>query len=57
MLKERLNTHRQHIGQPEIHEIDAQGHIRVCNSGNFKIMLFLQFGKTKKSKESHMDTF
>ena len=54
-LQERLNTQRQHIGQPEIQQIDAQGHIRICSSGNFKIMSFFQFGKTKKfSYESHI---
>ena len=54
MLKERLNTYRQHIRKPELQEIDVEGHIRTCHAGNFKIMLFLQFGKTAKSKESHM---
>ena len=40
MLKERLNTYRQHIWQPELQQIDVEGHIRTCGSGNFKIMSF-----------------
>ena len=38
MLKERLNTNRQHIRQPELQQIDVQRHIRTCGGGNFKIM-------------------
>ena len=40
MLKERLNTYRQHIRQPELQQRDVEGHIRTCGSGNFKIMSF-----------------
>ena len=29
MLKDRLNTNRQHIRQPELHQIDVEGHIRT----------------------------
>ena len=54
MLKEGLNTYRQHIRKPELQQIDVEGHIRTCHAGNFKIMPFLQFRKTAKSKESHM---
>ena len=49
MLKERLNIYRQHIRQPELQQIDVEGHIRTCDGGNFKIMPFLQFEKTTKS--------
>ena len=49
MLKERLNTYSQHILQPELQQTDVEGHIRTCSGGNFKIMAFMQFGKTKKS--------
>ena len=38
MLKGRLNTYRQHIRQPELQQIDAEGHIRTCGGGNFEIM-------------------
>ena len=40
MLKERSNTYRQHIRQPELQQMDAEGHIRSCGGGNFKIMPF-----------------
>ena len=40
MLKERLNTYRQHIGQSESQQTDVESHIRTCDGGNFKIMLF-----------------
>ena len=40
MLKERLNTYRQYIRQPELQQIDVEGHIRTCGGRNFKIMLF-----------------
>ena len=49
MLKERLNTYRQRIRQPELQQIDVKGHRKTCGGGNFKIMPFLQFGKTTKS--------
>ena len=41
MLKERLNIYMQHVRQPELHQIDIEGHIRTCGGRNFKIMLFL----------------
>ena len=37
-LKERLNTYRQHIRQPELQQVDVKGHIRICGGGNFKMM-------------------
>ena len=54
MLKERLNTYRQHIRQPELQQIDVEGHIRTCGSGNFKIMLFFAIrGDNKILRESY----
>ena len=47
MLKERLNTYRQHIQQPELQQIE--GHIRASGGGDFKLCRFLQFRKTAKS--------
>ena len=40
MLKEILNTYRQHIRQLELQQIDVEGHIRKYGGGNFKNMLF-----------------
>ena len=48
MLKERLNTYRQHIRQPELQQIEVEGHIRTRGGGNFTIMSFFQFGKITK---------
>lgn len=42
MMKERLNTHRQHIQQPELQQIDAEGHIKTCRYENFKVLLFFE---------------
>ena len=39
-LKERLNTYRENIRQPELQQIYVEGHIRTCVGGNFKIMPF-----------------
>ena len=58
MLKERLNTYRQHIRQPELQQIDVEGHIRTYGGGNFKIMLFFATRADKKifkkSYEAHL---
>ena len=48
MLKERLNTYRQHIRQPELQHIDVEGHKRKCSGGNFKIMPFFAIREDKK---------
>ena len=58
MLKERLNTYRQHIRQPELQQIDVEGHIRTYGGGNFKILLFFATRADKKifkkSYETHL---
>ena len=56
ILKERY-IYRQHILQLELQQTEVENHIRTCDGGNFKIMLFLQFGKTTKFQESHMIIF
>ena len=43
MLKERLNTCRQHIWQPKLQQIDVEGLI-MCSSGAFD-MIFLLLGR------------
>ena len=48
MLKERLNTYRQYIRQPELQQIDVEGHIRTCGGRNFKIMLFFAVREDSK---------
>ena len=49
MLKERLNTYRQHIWLPELQQIDVEGHLRTCEAYVVveisKLCQFLQFGK------------
>ena len=49
MLKERLNTYRQHIRQPKLHKINVEGHIRVCGGGNFKIVPFFAIREDKNN--------
>ena len=50
MLKERLNTYRQHIRQPELQQIDVEGPMRTCGAENFKIMPFFEIqGRQKES--------
>ena len=48
MLKERLNIYRQHIRQPQLQQIDVEGHIRTCGGGNFKIMQFFEIREDNK---------
>ena len=49
MFKERLNTYRQYIRQPELQQIDIEDHIRTCGGGNFKIKPFFAIREDKKS--------
>ena len=51
MLKERSNTYRQHIRQPEL---DAESHVTTCGFGNFQIMLYFAIQEDSKIIESHM---
>ena len=54
MLKERLNTYRQHIRQPELYQTDVDCHMKTCGGGNFKIILFTASREdTKNLKESY----
>ena len=48
MLNKRLNTYNQHIRQPELQQIDVEGHIRTCGGGNFKIMPFFAIREDNK---------
>ena len=48
MLKERLNTYRQHIRHPKLQQIDVEGHIRTYGGRNFKIMPFFAIQKDSK---------
>ena len=55
ILKERLNTYRQHIRQLELQQIDVEGHLRTCGRGNFKIMpSFAIWEDNKILRESHV---
>ena len=57
MLKERLNTYRQHIRQPELQQIDAEGHIRTYGGGNFKIMPFFAIREDSKILRESYETY
>ena len=58
MLKERLNTYRQHIRQPELQQISVEGHIRTRGGENFKIMsLFAIWENSKILRESYETYF
>ena len=57
MLKERLNAYRQHIRQPELQQIDVEGHIRTCSSGNFKIMPFFAIRQDSKILRESYETY
>ena len=48
ILKEILNTYKQHIRQPELQQIDVEGHIRNGGGGNFKIMPFFAIRQDNK---------
>ena len=56
MLKGRLNIYRQHFGQLELHQIDAEGLIRTCDGGNFKIMPFFAIREVKKILRESYET-
>ena len=49
MLKERLNTYRQHIRQPELQQMDVEDRIKTCGGGNFKIMPFFTIWEDNNS--------
>ena len=57
MLKERLNTYRQHIRQPELQQIYVEGHIRTCGGGNFKIMPFFAIREDNKILRESYEIF
>ena len=57
MLKDRLNTYRQHIRQPELQQIDVEGHIRTCGGGNFKFMPFFAIREDNKILRESYETF
>ena len=57
MLKERLNTYRQHIRQPELQQRDAEGHIRTCGDGNVKIMPFFALREETKILRESYETY
>ena len=56
MLKKTFNTYRQHIRQPELLQMDVEGHIRTGDGGNFKIMLFFAIREEKKILRESYET-
>ena len=57
ILKERLNTYRQHIRQPELQQIDVEGHIGKSGGGNFKIMPFFAIREDSKILRESYDIY
>ena len=57
MLKERLNTYRQHIRQPELRQIDVEGHIRTSGVGDFKFMPFFAIQEDNKILRESYETY
>ena len=57
MLNERLNTYRQHIRQPDLQQIDVEGHIRTCGGGNFKIMPSFTIREDNKILRESYETY
>ena len=58
MLKERLDTYRQHIRQPKLWQIGVEGYIRASGGGNFKVMPFFVIREGNKIlRESHETYF
>ena len=53
MLKEKLDTYRPHIQQPEMQQID----VRTCGGGNFKIMPFFAIRKDNKILRESYETY
>ena len=49
MLKERLNTYRQHMRQPQLQQIDVGGHIKTCAGRNYAI--FCNLGRQQNLKK------
>ena len=57
MLEERLNTYRQVIRQPELQQIDVEGHIRTCGGRNFKVMPFSAIREDNKILRESYETY
>ena len=57
ILKERLNAYSQHIRQPELQQIDVEGHIRPCGGGNFKIMSHFAIREDNKILRESYETY
>ena len=49
IIKERLNSYRQHTQPVNISQLDIENHIRTYCDRNFKVLSFLQCGETTKS--------
>ena len=57
MIKEVLNICRKHIWQPELHQIDAEDHIRKCGGGNFKTMSLYEIREENKILRKSYETY
>ena len=49
MLKERLNTYRQHMRQPQLQQINLEGHIKTCAGRNYAV--FCNLGRQQNLKK------
>ena len=57
MLKEGLNTYRQHIRQPALQQTDIEGHLRTCVGGNFKYMPVFAIQEDSKILRESYETY
>ena len=57
MLKERWNTYRQHIRQPELQQIDVNGYIRTYRDGYCKIMPLFAIREDNKILTESYETY
>ena len=57
MLKERLNTYRQHIQQPKLQQTDVKSHITKYGTRNFKIMPFFVIQEDNKILTKSHETY
>ena len=49
LVKERVNIYRQHISQPQYHQLAVEEHFRPCGDGNFRMLAFFKILQENKS--------
>ena len=48
-MKERVNIYRQHISQPQYHQLAVEEHFRPCGDGKFHMLAFFKILQENKS--------